>query len=244
MLQRAIGMTVLILAGCLWLTPASAQSSDPPAAAAPAAAAPARPAKPVRPAPAAGGYYIEFRAARIGFYGHSYVAYGRLDRQGNAETTTYADLHPVGNYAVMAVGHFVPVPANTEWDPEVLDLPIAHKYRVKLNDTQYNNLLAAVKRANEETSPYWNAVSNNCNHYVGKLAEAVGLRVPMAFHLSMGFIPDLQEMNEASWPPMTTAGQPAKPTAKKPAPKPAAATPADTATDTRPPFTATDSPVH
>jgi len=230
MLQRAIGTTVLILAGCLWLTPASAQSSDPPTATAPAAAAPAKPAKPVRPVPAAGGYYIEFRAARIGFYGHSYVAYGRLDRQGNAETTTYADLHPVGNYAVMAIGHFVPVPANTEWDPEVLDLPIAHKYRVKLNDSQYDNLLAAVKRANADTA-YWNAVTNNCNHYVGQLAEAVGLRVPMAFHLSMGFIPDLQEMNEASSPPMATPALPAKPTSKKPAPKPADPTSSLPATD-------------
>jgi hypothetical protein len=225
MLQRAIGMTVLTLAAGLWVAPAFAQSSDPPAA-----TAPAKPAKPVRPAPAPGGYYIEFRAARIGIYGHSYVAYGRLDRQGNAETTTYADLHPVGNYAVMAVGHFVPVPANTEWDPEVLELPIAHKYRVKLNDSQYNNLLAAVKRANANTA-YWNAVTNNCNHYVGQLAEAVGLRVPMAFHLSMGFIPDLQEMNEASSPPMATPAQPAKPTSRKPAPKPAAATSSLPATD-------------
>jgi len=228
MRQRAIGMTVLTLAAGLWLAPAFAQSSDPPAA-----TSPAKPAKPVRPPPAAkspGGYYIEFRAARIGLYGHSYVAYGRLDRQGNAETTTYADLHPVGNYAVMAIGHFVPVPANTEWDPEVLDLPIAHKYRVKLNDSQYDNLLAAVKRANADTA-YWNAVTNNCNHYVGQLAEAVGLRVPMAFHLSMGFIPDLQEMNEASSPPMATPALPAKPTSKKPAPKPADPTSSLPATD-------------
>jgi hypothetical protein len=214
-------MTVLTLLAGPWVAPAFAQSSN-----TPAAAELAKPTKPVRPAPAAkspGGYYIEFRAARIGIYGHSYVAYGRLDRQGNAETTTYADLHPMGNYAVMAIGHFVPVPANTEWDPEVLDLPIAHKYRVKLNDTQYNNLLAAVKRASANTA-YWNAVTNNCNHYVGQLAEAVGLRVPMQFHLSMGFIPDLQEMNESSWPPMTPPARPAKPTSKKPAPKPAGVT--------------------
>src|SRR6186713_1798401 len=232
MLQRAIGTTVLILAGCLWLTPASAQSSDPPTATAPAAAAPAKPAKPVRPVPAAGGYYIEFRAARIGFYGHSYVAYGRLDRQGNAETTTYADLHPVGNYAVMAIGHFVPVPANTEWDPEVLDLPIAHKYRVKLNDTQYNNLLAALKRVNANRA-YWNAVTNNCNHYVGQLAEAIGLRVPAQFHMSIGFIPDLQEMNEAAAPAMADSERPPKPTPKrKPAPKPAEAAAAPTVATT------------
>jgi hypothetical protein len=47
------------------------------------------------------------------------------------------------------------------------------------------------------------------------LAEAVGLRVPAAFHMSMGFIPDLQEMNEAAAPPMANPTRPAKPPKKK-----------------------------
>ena len=200
----------MMVAVGLMLTSASAQTSNT------EQAAPSLPAaKPAKPAAqSSGGYFIEFRAAGIGIYGHSYVAYGRLDRFGNPHTTTYADRHPMGNYAIMALGHFVPVPANTEWDPEVLDLPIAHKYRVKLNDSQYNNLLAAVKRANANTS-YWNAVTSNCNHYVGQLAEAVGLRVPGAFHMSIGFIPDLQEMNEAAAPPMANRTRPAKPPKKK-----------------------------
>ena len=207
---RAVATATMMLAVGLMLTSASAQTSNTEQAAPSLPAA--QPAKPA--AKSSSGYFIEFRAARIGIYGHSYVAYGRLDRYGNPETTTYADRHPMGNYAIMALGHFVPVPANTEWDPEVLDLPIAHKYRVKLNDSQYNNLLAAVKRANANTA-YWNAVTNNCNHYVGQLAEAVGLRVPMAFHMSIGFIPDLQEMNEAAAPPMANPTRSAKPPKKK-----------------------------
>ena len=210
-MERAVAIATTMLAVGLMLTSASAQTSI----AIEQAAQSLPVGKPVKPsAKSSGGYFIEFRAARIGIYGHSYVAYGRLDRFGNPDTTTYADRHPMGNYAIMALGHFVPVPANTEWDPEVLDLPIAHKYRVKLNDSQYNNLLAAVKRANANTS-YWNAVANNCNHYVGQLAEAVGLRVPGAFHMSMGFIPDLQEMNEAAAPPMADPTRPAKSPKKK-----------------------------
>jgi hypothetical protein len=209
-MERAVAIATTMLAVGLMLTAASAQTSNSEQA---AASLPA--AKPVKPAAkSSDGYFIEFRAARIGIYGHSYVAYGRLDRFGNPDTTTYADRHPMGNYAIMALGHFVPVPANTEWDPEVLDLPIAHKYRVKLNDSQYNNLLAAVKRANANTS-YWNAVTSNCNHYVGQLAEAVGLRVPGAFHMSMGFIPDLQEMNEAAAPPMADSTRSARPPKKQ-----------------------------
>ena len=147
-MERAVAIATLMLAAAgLMPTSASAQTFNS------EQAAPAQPAgKAAKPtAKSSSGYFIEFRAARIGIYGHSYVAYGRLDRFGNPETTTYADRHPMGNYAIMALGHFVPVPANTEWDPEVLDLPIAHKYRVKLNDSQYNNLLAAVKRANSAT---------------------------------------------------------------------------------------------
>ena len=209
-MERAVAIATMMVAVGLMLTSASAQTSST------EQAVPSLPAaKPAKPAEkSSGGYFIEFRAARIGIYGHSYVAYGRLDRFGNPETTNYADRHPMGNYAIMALGHFVPVPANTEWDPEVLDLPIAHKYRVNLNDSQYKNLLVAVKRANENKS-YWNAVTNNCNHYVGQLAEAVGLRVPGAFHLSMGFIPDLQEMNEAGAPPMAAPTRPAKLPKKK-----------------------------
>ena len=47
------------------------------------------------------GFYVGFRAARIRLYGHSYVAYGRLDARRQPVDFHYADLHPMGNYAVM-----------------------------------------------------------------------------------------------------------------------------------------------
>jgi hypothetical protein len=175
--------------------PAFAQGSDP-AASVPQGKA----AKPARQSPkSSGDYFIEFRAAKIGGYGHSYVAFGRLDRRGNPESTSYADLHPMGNYAVMTLGHFMPVPANTEWDPEVLTLPVSYKYRVKLNDSQYNSLLAALER-HKANPRHWNAFAYNCNHFVGELAGAVGLRVPEGLNLSTGFIPALQEINTGSPP--------------------------------------------
>src|SRR5262245_39385823 len=58
-------------------------------------------------------HYVEFRVAEIGTYGHSYAAFGRLKPNGQPASASYADLHPVGNYALMAIGHVVPVPANT-----------------------------------------------------------------------------------------------------------------------------------
>ncbi len=143
-------------------------------------------------------YYIEFRAAQIGAYGHSYAAFGRLNAHGQPGSVSYADLHPMGNYAIMAIGHLLPVPANTEWDPDVLKLPIASKYRVNLTANQYHKLLAALRRARADKQPVWNAISNNCNHFIAKLAQAVQMRIPTEFQLSYAFIPALRELNESN----------------------------------------------
>jgi hypothetical protein len=140
-----------------------------------------------------GGAYIEFRVAEIGTYGHSYVVYGTVGGKPN-----YADLHPVGGYAVMALGHVLPVPANTRWDPGVLALPVKSRYRKLLNADQYKKLLAAVQNAKANKAPYWNAVSNNCNHFIGQLAAAIGLRVPGSFQVSYTFVPALKALNEGA----------------------------------------------
>src|SRR3954447_23311681 len=142
-------------------------------------------------------YYIDFRVAQIGAYGHSYVAYGRLNVRGTPADAHYADLHPMGNYLVMAVGHVLPVPANTVWDPDVLKLPVASSYKRALNAAQYAKLQLALREAQAHRQPYWNAITNNCNHFVGELAQAVGLRVPPDFQVSYLFVPSLRRMNES-----------------------------------------------
>jgi len=136
------------------------------------------------PPMAGGGYYIEFRVAQIGAYGHSYVMYGNVGGRQN--------------FAVMALGHVLPVPANTQWDPDVLKLPVTSRYRRNLNAEQYRKLLAALSAAKANKSPYWNAVTNNCNHFIGELAQAIGLKVPGQFQVSYAFVPALKELNEGA----------------------------------------------
>ena len=48
-------------------------------------------------------YYVEFRAALDGVYGHSYIAYGRLITLGRPATAAYADIHPIGGFTSMVV---------------------------------------------------------------------------------------------------------------------------------------------
>ena len=97
----------------------------------------------------------------------------------------------------MAMGHLLPVPANTKWDPEVLTLPVSSSYRRKLTQAQYKNLLAAIQKSQANKDRYWNAVTNNCNHYVEELASAVGLKTPGNFQVSYAFIPALRDLNES-----------------------------------------------
>jgi hypothetical protein len=163
--------------------------------------------------PAGGGaYYIEFRVAQIGTYGHSYVMYGRLGGNGQPADRHYADLHPVGNYALMAIGHLLPVPANTTWDPDVLKLPVSSSYRRKLSAAEYQRLLAAVRQANANKQPTWNALTNNCNHYVATLARAIGMNAPSDLRLSYSFVPALKEMNEPAGSATAAAPAPRKKT--------------------------------
>jgi len=159
---------------------------------------------------AVGAYYVEFRVAEIGAYGHSYVMYGRLGGNGQPADRHYADLHPVGSYALMALGHVLPVPANTTWDPDVLKLPVSSSYRRKLSAGDYQRLLAAIKRANANKNPTWNALTNNCNHYVAALARAIGMNAPDDLKLSYAFVPSLRALNE---PAQSATAQPRKKTA-------------------------------
>jgi hypothetical protein len=154
---------------------------------------------------ATGAYYIEFRVAQIGAYGHSYVAYGRLNGRGQPAEAHYADLHPMGNYAIMAIGHILPVPANTVWDPDVLKLPVSSSYRRKLSAAEYQKLLAAVRVAKANKQPYWNAISNNCNHFVAGLAQAIGMRTPSDLVVSYAFVPALRDLNEGAGAPRAEA---------------------------------------
>jgi hypothetical protein len=148
-------------------------------------------------APAARGasHYIEFRVAQIGTYGHSYVVYGRLNARGEPAERNYADRYPEGTYLHMAVGHLLPVPANKEWNPAVLSLPVATSFRRTLSEAEYRKLVAAVRRARASTQ-YWNALTNNCNHFVAELATAIGMKVPAGLQIAYSFIPALRDLNQ------------------------------------------------
>lgn len=153
--------------------------------------------------PAAGAtsaaYYIEFRAAEMGLYGHSYIAYGRLGPVGRPLTVDYADFHPAGGELGLAVGHLVPVVAGMTPDRDVLALPLTSAYRRRITAAEYRTLTAAVARA-RATPSVWNALAYNCNSFVGEMAQAIGLKSPSPLLFANAFVPALRDLNETAAP--------------------------------------------
>lgn len=141
-------------------------------------------------------YFVEFRAAEIGVYGHSYIAYGRLNRSGQPTDVHYADFHPQGGFSGLAFGHVVPVAGSFEPEQETLTLPLSAVYRRNLSAAQYAHLLAAIAAAKEEHR-VWSAEFYNCIHFIVDMAHAVDLKAPPVMLLSAPTVKLIRAMNES-----------------------------------------------
>jgi hypothetical protein len=143
-----------------------------------------------------GDYFVEFRAAEIGVYGHSYIAYGRLNRSGRPSEVHYADFHPEGGFSGLALGHVLPVAGSFEPEPETLTLPLDAVYRRHLSAAQYAHLLAAIVAA-KQTHRIWSAEFYNCIHFIVDMAHAVDLKAPPVMQLSAPTVKLIRSMNQS-----------------------------------------------
>ena len=89
-------------------------------------------------------YYVEFRVAVDGVYGHSYIAYGHLDSLGRTATATYADIHPTGDSLSALLGHFFPMEAATIPEKDTLGYKIARRFRRPLTAVEYDRLNSVI----------------------------------------------------------------------------------------------------
>ena len=163
-----------------------------------AQAEPIRVAGPVRPAMTETyPYYVEFRAAVDGVYGHSYIAYGRLNAVGQPATATYADIHPTGDIPSMVLGHFFPVDAATTPEKDTLGRKIASRFRRPLTPAEYERLNAIIARA-RAANHAWSILVYNCNDFVADVARGIGMKTPSTLSLPYDFIPRLEAMNKGT----------------------------------------------
>lgn len=140
-------------------------------------------------------YYVEFRAAVDGVYGHSYIAYGRLNTLGQPVSAAYADIHPIGGFTSMVLGHFFALKASTSPQKDTLGHKIASRFRLPLTATAYGRLQSVIARVRAARHS-WSILAYNCNDFVADVARGMGLRTPTTVSLPYAFIPMLQARNE------------------------------------------------
>jgi hypothetical protein len=142
-------------------------------------------------------YFIEFRSRYALSYGHTYATFGRLNARGDIVESEVAGLHPAGDSPVpWMIGHVIPVPSETgPSDGDFEEKYVSARYRVNLNEAEYNKVVASIKHL-QASSPLWNAVVYNCNAFVADIARSMGLKTPAStLQYPADFINSLRAMN-------------------------------------------------
>jgi len=145
--------------------------------------------KPV--ATAKGPYYVDFRARTAASYGHAFVWFGKTaDKKVDV-----AGLHPKGDEAEYMLGHVTFVPAETGASYGDLDEQyLTASYRVYLSEADAKTVFAHIREL-QATSHWWNAQTNNCTSFVGKIANFMGLKTPFHLVWPENYIKQMKQLN-------------------------------------------------
>ena len=138
-----------------------------------------------------------------GVYGHSYIAYGRLDRLGRPASASYADIHPTGDFLSMVLGHFFSMEAATMPEKDTLGYKIASRFRRPLTAAEYRRLKSVIVRI-RTVHHSWSVLAYNCNDFVAEVARGMGMQTPTTLSLPYDFIPRLQVINERTLRPTSS----------------------------------------
>lgn len=144
----------------------------------------------------AGRRFIEFRSRYALTYGHTYVVFGSVDKNGRMINPDVAGLAPASEDAApYVIGHFIPVPATTgPTDGDLEEQYRSASWRVMLTDAEYDDTVAYI-RGLQARSRLWEATVYNCNAFVADIAKHMGYKTPGIWLRPQQFITDLREMN-------------------------------------------------
>lgn len=136
-------------------------------------------------------YYVDFRARTAASYGHAFVWYGKT----SDKKVDVAGLHPKGEEAEYMLGHLTWVPAETGASYGDLDEEyLTASYRVYLSEEDAKIVFAHIHEL-QASSHWWNAQTNNCTSFVGKIAEFMGLKTPFHLVWPENYIKQMKELN-------------------------------------------------
>jgi hypothetical protein len=181
------------------------------------------------PAKALAAVEIAFYSRELGGnnFPHAFVAlHGTVDSTGEVVDTSYGFTAKAVTPALLfgSVSGEVVVEG-----PEQISRS-DRQFAVTLTDDQYRQVMAVVDAWRNREQPSYNLNRRNCVHFVGGLAEAVGLNVEYVGRLMKrprSFLQHVRSLN----PQLTVPGQPAVETVAEPAMTPAVAPDAPPAAD-------------
>ena len=144
-------------------------------------------------------HFIEFRSRYALTYGHTYVVFGTVDKDGGMINPEVAGLAPASpDAAPYVIGHFVPVPATTgPTDGDLEEQYRSASWRVLLTDVEYDDVVAFIRKQ-QATSHLWDASLYNCNAFVGDIARHMGYKTPAIWLRPQQFVTELREKNTGS----------------------------------------------
>jgi hypothetical protein len=152
-------------------------------------------------------YFVEFRSRTAASYGHSFLFHGKLGAPGKFGKFDVAGLHPRGDDpAVYMQGHVMPVPAETGASFGDLDEQyMTARFCVVLTESEYQRAAAFIRRQ-QATKKEWHAPTNNCNGFIGEIAEYMGLKTPpSAFLYPEAYVSMLGDLNRKSSSPIAAS---------------------------------------
>jgi hypothetical protein len=137
-------------------------------------------------------YFIDFRARRSSYIGHTYITYFRVGPDGRVSDEQHAGLIPEEN---VWNGVFSPIRAAIRKYKDDTRLPATVIYRRELSAAEFNRVGRAVRllRANERQ---WHLIFYNCNDFAIEVAEALGLRRPPSLLPPSMWVGMLRAINE------------------------------------------------
>jgi hypothetical protein len=140
------------------------------------------------------GYFLEFRSRAGYLFGHSYIAYGRLDARGRPLETRLAGVYPLDGTAGLIVGTLVPVPASVRGVAEDYRQPPSNVYRLTLSAAQYARLRGVVETL-ARSEREWDLLFRNCNDFAIAVARGMGLAAPPSWLPPPAFVEALRLLN-------------------------------------------------
>jgi hypothetical protein len=141
-------------------------------------------------------FYVEFRARdEVGGFGHSYVTLGAINAVGEVRETVIAGFMPKSADDDYWSQMGVPVTGLVGMvRSDFIRRPNA-RFRIAISEAKYYRVLRKIYSLRETWTTY-ELVVRNCNSFVSRIADTVGLHVPMVTaQFPVHYVAELRALN-------------------------------------------------